>query len=226
MSRAGSPLTDPNARVAAGETIELVVPPAEEAEPAAEKIPLDIVFEDSDLIVIDKPAGLVVHPGAGNITGTLVNALIAHCGESLSGIGGVKRPGIVHRLDKDTSGLLVVAKNDAAHRALSAQFADHGRDGPLAPRIRRACLGRAETPYRRRSTPPSIAISNNRQKQAVAPVRRAAARSPIMRSTSGSERSLAPGPAGWKRAARTKSACIWRISGIRCRRLGLWRRDS
>jgi 23S rRNA pseudouridine1911/1915/1917 synthase len=97
----------------------------------AEDIPLAIVYEDEALIVIDKAKGLVVHPAAGNQTGTLVNALISHCGASLSGIGGVKRPGIVHRLDKDTTGLLVVAKNDRAHRKLSAQFADHGRTGPL-----------------------------------------------------------------------------------------------
>ena len=93
--------------------------------------PLNIVYEDDALIVIDKPVGMVVHPSAGHATGTLVNALIAHCGNSLSGIGGVKRPGIVHRLDKDTTGLLVVAKNDRAHRVLSKQFADHGREGPL-----------------------------------------------------------------------------------------------
>ncbi len=105
-------------------------PPAP-AEPRAEAIPLAIVYEDDDIIVIDKPRGLVVHPAAGNWTGTLVNALIAHCGDSLSGIGGVRRPGIVHRLDKDTTGLMVVAKNDRAHRALAAQFADHGRTGPL-----------------------------------------------------------------------------------------------
>ena len=94
-------------------------------------IPLAIVYEDQDLIVIDKPAGLVVHPSAGHETGTLVNALIAHCGASLSGISGVRRPGIVHRLDKGTSGLMVVAKNDGAHRGLSEQFAAHGRDGRL-----------------------------------------------------------------------------------------------
>jgi 23S rRNA pseudouridine1911/1915/1917 synthase len=94
-------------------------------------MPLNVVYEDDAIIVIDKPAGLVVHPGAGNIDKTLVNALIAHCGKSLSGIGGVARPGIVHRLDKDTSGLLVVAKTDRAHRALSEQFADHGREGEL-----------------------------------------------------------------------------------------------
>ena len=107
------------------------MPEAEPAEPAGEAIPLNVVYEDQDIIVIDKPAGLVVHPAAGHAAGTLVNALIAHCGDSLSGIGGVKRPGIVHRLDKDTSGLMVVAKNDAAHQSLAAQFADHGRTGPL-----------------------------------------------------------------------------------------------
>ena len=96
-----------------------------------ENIPLNIVYEDDDLIVIDKPSGLVVHPAARPSRGTLVNALIAHCGDTLSGIGGVKRPGIVHRLDKDTTGLLVVAKNDRAHKGLSDQFADHGREGPL-----------------------------------------------------------------------------------------------
>ncbi len=122
---------DPNYRVAAGDTITLALPPAEPAKPAPESIPLNVVYEDDDIIVIDKPAGLVVHPAAGHGSGTLVNALIAHCGESLSGIGGVKRPGIVHRLDKDTSGLMVVAKTDRAHQALAEQFADHGRKGPL-----------------------------------------------------------------------------------------------
>ena len=127
----GATIRDPGHRVNAGATIVLDLPPAEEAALAPETIPLDVVFEDADIIVIDKPAGLVVHPAAGNWTGTLVNALVAHCGESLSGFGGVKRPGIVHRLDKDTSGLLVVAKTDRAHRALSRQFAEHGRSGPL-----------------------------------------------------------------------------------------------
>jgi 23S rRNA pseudouridine1911/1915/1917 synthase len=92
------------------------------------------VFEDDEIIVIDKPRGLVVHPANGNQTGTLVNALIAHCGDSLSGIGGVRRPGIVHRLDKDTTGVMVVAKTDRAHASLSAQFADHGRTGPMQRR--------------------------------------------------------------------------------------------
>ena len=96
-----------------------------------EELPLDVVYEDEHLVVIDKPAGLVVHPAPGHARGTLVNALIRHCGASLSGVGGVRRPGIVHRLDKDTSGLLVVAKTDAAHRGLAELFADHGRTGSL-----------------------------------------------------------------------------------------------
>jgi 23S rRNA pseudouridine1911/1915/1917 synthase len=128
----GRTVRDPEYRVNAGDAIAVAVPEAEPAKPAGEKIPLAIVYEDKDVIVLDKPAGLVVHPAAGNRSGTLVNALIAHCGASLSGIGGEKRPGIVHRLDKDTSGLLVVAKNDQAHRSLSEQFADHGRTGDLA----------------------------------------------------------------------------------------------
>ena len=126
-----TPVRDPAYHVAAGDTITIDVPEAVPAEPAPEDIALDIVYEDDDIVVIDKPRGLVVHPAAGHETGTLVNALIAHCGASLSGIGGVKRPGIVHRLDKDTTGLLVAAKNDRAHQSLSAQFADHGRTGAM-----------------------------------------------------------------------------------------------
>jgi 23S rRNA pseudouridine1911/1915/1917 synthase len=127
----GSTIRDPGHRVNAGDDIAVAIPPDQPAAPLPENIPLTIVHEDDALIVIDKPKGLVVHPAAGNPSGTLVNALIAHCGASLSGIGGVKRPGIVHRLDKDTTGLMVVAKTDKAHRVLSAQFADHGRSGPL-----------------------------------------------------------------------------------------------
>ncbi|KAI93700.1 pseudouridine synthase [Rhodomicrobium udaipurense JA643] len=123
--------TDPSAKVRLGDTFEVTTPPAEDYAVEGEAIELNVVYEDASLIVIDKPAGLVVHPGAGNPNGTLVNALIAHCGDSLSGIGGVTRPGIVHRLDKNTSGLMVVAKTDKAHRSLSAQFADHGRTGAL-----------------------------------------------------------------------------------------------
>jgi 23S rRNA pseudouridine1911/1915/1917 synthase len=127
----GCPVLEPSAKVRAGDRFEVFVPAAEACEAAAEAIPLTVLYEDDALIVIDKPAGLVVHPGAGNPSGTLVNALLAHCGTSLSGIGGVTRPGIVHRLDKDTSGVMVVAKTDEAHRSLAAQFADHGRAGAL-----------------------------------------------------------------------------------------------
>src|SRR6202045_3683244 len=126
-----APVRDPTYHVAAGDTITIDVPEATPAEPAGEDIALDIVYEDDDIIVIDKPRGLVVHPAAGHETGTLVNALIAHCGVSLSGIGGVRRPGIVHRLAKDTTGLMVAAKNDRAHQSLTAQFADHGRTGAM-----------------------------------------------------------------------------------------------
>jgi 23S rRNA pseudouridine1911/1915/1917 synthase len=125
----GDTIRDPNHRVNSGAAIVVDLPPPEPAKPAPEPIPLKVVYEDADIIVIDKPRNLVVHPAAGHQTGTLVNALIAHCGDSLSGIGGERRPGIVHRLDKDTTGLMVVAKNDRAHRALAAQFADHGRSG-------------------------------------------------------------------------------------------------
>src|SRR3954465_13557618 len=126
-----APIRDPAYHVAAGDTITIDVPPAAPAEPAGEDIALNVVYEDDDIIVIDKPKGLVVHPAAGHETGTLVNALIAHCGASLSGIGGVKRPGIVHRLDKDTTGLRVATKNDRAHQSLTEQFADHGRTGAM-----------------------------------------------------------------------------------------------
>lgn len=127
----GAPVFEPKRKVATGERYAIELPEPEAPEPQPEAIPLDILYEDGELIVINKPAGLVVHPGAGNWTGTLVNALIHHCGDTLSGIGGVRRPGIVHRLDKDTSGVLVVAKTDRAHRALSEAFADHGRSSDL-----------------------------------------------------------------------------------------------
>src|SRR5436190_3259607 len=126
-----APIRDPAYHVGPGDTITIDVPEAAPAEPGPEAIALDIAYEDDDIIVINKQAGLVVHPAAGHESGTLVNALIAHCGASLSGIGGVRRPGIVHRLDKDTTGLMVVAKNDRAHQSLTAQFADHGRTGPM-----------------------------------------------------------------------------------------------
>lgn len=120
----GVAILDPNHPTQAGEGYRITLPTAVAATPQAESIPLDIMFEDEDMLVINKPAGLVVHPAAGNWDGTLVNALLGHCGDSLSGIGGVARPGIVHRLDKDTSGLMVVAKNDFAHQKLTAQFSN------------------------------------------------------------------------------------------------------
>lgn len=116
---------DPRGRVAAGQRVEIAVQEAEESHIQAEDIPLEIVFEDDDLVVVNKPAGMVVHPAPGTPSGTLVNALMAHCGENLSGVGGMKRPGIVHRIDKETSGLLVVAKSDAAHHGLASQFEKH-----------------------------------------------------------------------------------------------------
>ena len=125
---AGTPVRDPATKVRGGEAFRVTVPEPRPAHNEAQDIPLDIVFEDEHLLIVDKPAGLVVHPAAGNFDGTLVNALLHHCGGSLSGIGGVARPGIVHRIDKDTSGLLVVAKNDPAHEGLARQFAAHSID--------------------------------------------------------------------------------------------------
>ena len=172
----GVPVTEPRHKVKPGDSLQFVLPEPAAAEPLPEAIALSIMYEDEDLIVIDKPAGLVVHPGAGHETGTLVNALIAHCGESLSGIGGVRRPGIVHRLDKDTSGLLVVAKNDRAHHGLSEQFAAHGRDG----RLQRSYLAIVWGVPERRAGTVSAAIGRstaNRQKMAVS--RSAAARQAV-----------------------------------------------
>jgi 23S rRNA pseudouridine1911/1915/1917 synthase len=160
-------IRDPGARVKPGDELILDVPPPEPATPEAQELALDVVFEDKDLIVVDKPAGLVVHPAAGHASGTLVNALIAHCGDSLSGIGGVMRPGIVHRLDKDTSGLLVVAKNDLAHGSLAEQFASHGADG----RLERAYLAfawGAFAPIRGVIDAPLARSRHNRTKIAVA----------------------------------------------------------
>lgn len=139
-------IKSPSYSVKSGEIFSVTTPEPESAEPLAENIPLDIIFEDDHLIVVNKPAGMVVHPAAGSPSATLVNALLYHCGDSLSGIGGVKRPGIVHRIDKETSGLLVMAKHDKAHTGLSEQFAAHtterryiavckGHPTPLSGRI-------------------------------------------------------------------------------------------
>lgn len=147
VSRNGAVVTDGKARVAKGQVYVLRLDPAAAVDTLAQDIPLTVVWEDADLIVIDKPAGLVVHPAPGTPDGTLVNALLAHCGATLSGVGGMRRPGIVHRIDKDTTGLLVVAKSDRAHHGLAAQFEEHtvnrrylavvhGVPSPADPRLR------------------------------------------------------------------------------------------
>ena len=128
VEAAGQPVRDPATKVRGEEAFRVAVPEPTAAHNEPQDIPLKVVFEDEHLLVLDKPAGLVVHPAAGNLDGTLVNALLHHCGGSLSGIGGVARPGIVHRIDKDTSGLLVVAKSDVAHEGLAKQFAAHSID--------------------------------------------------------------------------------------------------
>jgi 23S rRNA pseudouridine1911/1915/1917 synthase len=219
----GRTLSEPNYWVKPGDVIAFTVPEPEDATPQPEAIALNVVFEDADLIVIDKPAGLVVHPAAGNWAGTLVNALIHHCGDSLSGIGGVRRPGIVHRLDKETSGLIVVAKSDPAHRGLAAQFADHGRNGPMR-RAYLALVWGAPMPAKGMIDAPLERDKNNRLKRAVVksggnPA--AGPRSPAMKPSS----AFPPTPlsrlsprwsvANWKPAAPTRSACIWPISAIR-----------
>jgi len=128
VTRGGETLSDPSYRVKPDDSLSITIPPAIEPEIEAQPIALTVVYEDADLLVIDKPAGLVVHPGPGRPDETLVNALLAHCGDTLSGVGGIRRPGIVHRIDKDTSGLIVVAKNDETHHALAKQFAEHSID--------------------------------------------------------------------------------------------------
>ncbi|MEX6508153.1 RluA family pseudouridine synthase [Jiella sp. M17.18] len=170
--------TSPKRKMAAGDAVALALPEPEDPEPQAEAITLAIVYEDADLVVVDKPAGLVVHPGPGNWTGTLVNALLFHCGDTLSGIGGVRRPGIVHRLDKDTSGLIVVAKTDAAHRGLAEQFAAHGRDGRLRRAYRALVWGRPPRQSGRVDAPLGRA-ANDRLKRSVVPAGRADAREAV-----------------------------------------------
>ena len=214
-----APIRDPAYHVAAGDTITIDVPEAVAAEPAGEDIALDIVHEDDDIIVINKPKGLVVHPAAGHETGTLVNALIAHCGASLSGIGGVKRPGIVHRLDKDTTGLMVAAKNDRAHKSLTEQFADHGRTNEMRRGYHGVRLGRAEPParHRRCADRPASLTPGRRWRCATA----AARPSPTGKSGNPStaataNRSRRCWPASSRPAAPTRSGCISPISATPC----------
>lgn len=164
LERCGTPLRDPATKVRGDEAFLLQVPEPEPAQNAPQDIPLTIVFEDPHLLVVDKPAGLVVHPAAGNWDGTLVNALLHHCQGSLSGIGGVARPGIVHRIDKDTSGLLVVAKTDVAHEGLAKQFAAHSIDRKylaIVSGVPKTSEGTVDAPLARSSA--------NRKKIAIAP---------------------------------------------------------
>ena len=150
----GRTIEEPSRKVKTGERFIVDIPEPEPAEPKPQAIDLDILYEDSDLLVLNKPAGLVVHPAPGNPDSTLVNALLAHCGDSLSGIGGVRRPGIVHRLDKDTSGVMVVAKNDRSHQA-AGQAVRRPRPHPHLPG---PGLGRPQGPeghHRGRHRPPS-----------------------------------------------------------------------
>ncbi len=163
----GTPVSDPSHKVRVDNVIDVTVPAPSDMALVGEAMALAIVHEDDEVIVIDKPAGLVVHPGPGNETGTLVHALIAHCGEHLSGIGGVRRPGIVHRLDKDTSGLLVVAKTDAAHHGLSAQFQAHGADGRLRREYLAFVWGTFERPAGSIDAPLARSPAN-RRKMAIA----------------------------------------------------------
>lgn len=159
---AGLAMRDPAVKVSAGSAFAVTVPAPLPLHNEPQDIPLVIAFEDEHLIVIDKPAGLVVHPAAGNLDGTLVNALLHHCGSSLSGIGGVARPGIVHRIDKDTSGLIVAAKSDAAHAGLAAQFAAHSID-----RRYRAIVAGLVNPSEGTVDAPLARSSANRQKMAI-----------------------------------------------------------
>ncbi|MGE5563351.1 MAG: RluA family pseudouridine synthase [Bacillota bacterium] len=172
VEAAGSAVRDPALKVRGDEALSVAVPEPRPAHNEPQDIPLAIVFEDEHLLVVDKPAGLVVHPAAGNLDGTLVNALLHHCGGSLSGIGGVARPGIVHRIDKDTSGLLVVAKTDVAHEGLAKQFAAHSIDRrylAIVNGVPRASHGTVDAPLARSSANrKKIAIvEGNRGKRAV-----------------------------------------------------------
>lgn len=219
----GTVLTDPSAKVAAGSVYALDIPAPRAAEPTPEKMDLDVLFEDDDLIVLVKPAGLAVHPAAGNWTGTLVHGLLHHCAGSLSGIGGVERPGIVHRLDKDTSGVMVVAKSDAAHQGLATQFAAHSVERAYIAFTRNAPspkAGRIET---------RIVRSPNDRKKFVVPRDPASEAgkhaitnyTTLARYGQAPARPSAPGwrprwNAGSRRGGPTRSASTWPISAARC----------
>ena len=214
--------TEPKRKLAAGDAVAVDLPEPEPAEPQGEDIPLDILYEDDELIVINKPAGLVVHPGAGNWTGTLVNALIHHCGDSLSGIGGVKRPGIVHRLDKETIGRHGRRQDrprpHARCRRPSPTTAATGDwNAPISRWSGASRHGRRARSTRRSAAPPTACAAPWCRQAATTP----ATRSPITPCWSASARSRTARPpprwsnAGWKPAAPTRSASTWPISAIR-----------
>ena len=203
VSIEGGTITEPGYRVKPGQMVTLTIPPPVDEAPPAQAIPLAVAHEDEHLIVVDKPAGLVVHPAPGNPDRTLVNALVAHCGASLSGIGGVRRPGIVHRLDKDTSGLLVAAKHDDAHHGLSAQFATR-----RLSRIYRAVVWGIPRPGEGRIEGAIGRDPRNRKRMAV---RRSGGkrRSRTIVCSTHSTRAGASSNAGWRPGARTRSGCTW-----------------
>ena len=159
-------IKDPSWRVKQDDIVALTLPPPTDTSVKAQNIALNVLYEDADLLVVNKPSNMVVHPAPGSPDGTLVNALLAHCGDSLSGIGGEKRPGIVHRLDKDTSGIMVVAKNDAAHQGLTEQFAAHGRDGRMQ-RLYQALVWGEPVPAAGTVDAALARSANNRKKVAV-----------------------------------------------------------
>ena len=213
----GKPPASPSTKLREGDALTLIAPAPGEAEPEPENIPLDMLYEDEQLIVINKPVGMVVHPAPGNSHGTLVNALLYHCGASLEGIGGVKRPGIVHRLDKDTSGVMVAAKTDAAHTPSGRAVRRSRPHRPAAPRLYRLRLGRDGTGRAALSTRRSAATPNNRLKQAVRKDGREAIthyrrRGPLWRRGLGHHPASA---ANSKPAAPTRSASTWPISATR-----------
>ncbi len=205
-------IEDPSYRVKHDDEIIVTLPPLKDVAIKAENMPLDILYEDDALVVINKPAGMVVHPAPGHHSGTLVNALMAHCGTSLSGIGGERRPGIVHRLDKDTSGVMVACKHDKAHHYLAEQFASHGKDGRLQRRYQ--CFvwsspvpaaGRIDAALARHTSIAPKFRFRKARKHGLRPPNikwcKNGARLPLSRYWNASLR----------RVARIKSECIWRI---------------
>ena len=207
----------------------ITVEEAEDSHIGPEDIPLDVIYEDDDLIVINKPAGMVVHPAPGSPSGTLVNALLHHCGADLSGVGGVKRPGIVHRIDKETSGLLVVAKSDVAHQGLAAQFERHtveryyqalcyGTPDGNDPRLRGVRGASFEPGHILKITTQLARHRTDRQRQAVffEGGRHAITRARIIEAFGTLRRWPRWWSAGWRRGAPIRSGCIWRMPDIAC----------